>query len=103
MPVSDNRDRFNGKEDQVFIGDCLADYGARCYNKLNGRWLSQDPLAEKYFNITQYGFCVNNPMNYIDLWGLDVWTTSDPGRNQANYGRNDEYGKHQYLWDGTLY
>lgn len=40
LPISDNRDRFNGKEDQVFIGDDLADYGARCYNKLNGRWLS---------------------------------------------------------------
>ena len=47
LPISDNRDRFNGKEDQVFIGDDLADYGARCYNKLNGRWLSQDPLADE--------------------------------------------------------
>jgi len=50
LPVSDNRHRFNGKEDQVFIGDCLADYGARCYNKLNGRWLAQDPLADEYIN-----------------------------------------------------
>lgn len=37
-----------------------------------------DPMAERYFNVTQYGFCINNPVNYIDLWGLDVWTTSDP-------------------------
>ena len=69
LPVSDNRDRFNGKEDQVFIGDCLADYGARCYNKLNGRWLAQDPLAEKYCSISQYGYCNNNPISAIDWQG----------------------------------
>ena len=69
MPVSDNRDRFNGKEDQVFIGDYLADYGARCYNKLNGRWLAQDPLAEKYRNISQYGYCADNPVSAIDWQG----------------------------------
>ena len=78
MPISDNRVRFNGKEDQIFIGEYLSDYGVRCYNKLNGRWLMPDPLAEKYFNITQYSFCINNPINYIDLWGLDIWTTNDP-------------------------
>lgn len=71
LPVSDNRDRFNGKEDQVFIGDCLADYGARCYNKLNGRWLSQDPLADEYINHSQYCFCGNNPISMIDRDGRD--------------------------------
>lgn len=71
LPVSDNRDRFNGKEDQVFIGDDLADYGARCYNKLNGRWLSQDPLADEYINHSQYCFCGNNPISMIDRDGRD--------------------------------
>ena len=71
LPVSDNRDRFNGKEDQVFIGDCLADYGARCYNKLNGRWLTQDPLADEYINHSQYCFCGNNPISMIDRDGRD--------------------------------
>lgn len=71
LPISDNRDRFNGKEDQVFIGDCLADYGARCYNKLNGRWLSQDPLADEYINHSQYCFCGNNPISMIDRDGRD--------------------------------
>lgn len=71
LPISDNRDRFNGKEDQVFIGDDLADYGARCYNKLNGRWLSQDPLADEYINHSQYCFCGNNPISMIDRDGRD--------------------------------
>lgn len=71
LPISDNRDHFNGKEDQVFIGDDLADYGARCYNKLNGRWLSQDPLADEYINHSQYCFCGNNPISMIDRDGRD--------------------------------
>ena len=71
LPVSDNRDHFNGKEDQVFIGDDLADYGARCYNKLNGQWLSQDPLADEYINHSQYCFCGNNPISMIDRDGRD--------------------------------
>ena len=69
LPVSDNRDRFNGKEDQVFIGDCLADYGARCYNKLNGRWLAQDPLQQYH---SPYVFCGNNPIRLIDLDGMEA-------------------------------
>ena len=59
------------EEDQVFIGDDLADYGARCYNKLNGRWLSQDPLADEYINHSQYCFCGNNPISMIDRDGRD--------------------------------
>ncbi|WP_278996153.1 RHS repeat domain-containing protein, partial [Alistipes communis] len=69
LPISDNRDHFNGKEDQVFIGDCLADYGARCYNKLNGRWLSQDPLQQYH---SPYVFCGNNPIRLIDLDGMEA-------------------------------
>ena len=69
QPVSDNRDRFNGKEDQVFIGDYLADYGARCYNKLNGRWLTQDPLQQYH---SPYVFCSNNPIRLVDLNGMEA-------------------------------
>ena len=74
LPISDNRDRFNGKEDQVFIGDCLADYGARCYNKLNGRWLAQDPKAENFINYSQYCFCGNNPISRIDINGAEWYS-----------------------------
>ena len=71
LPVSDNRDRFNGKEDQAFAGLPFSDYDARCYNKLNGRWLSQDPLADEYINHSQYCFCGNNPISMIDRDGRD--------------------------------
>ena len=69
LPISDNRDRFNGKEDQVFIGDCLADYGARMYDRERGRWLSQDPLQQYH---SPYVFCGNNPIRLIDLDGMEA-------------------------------
>ena len=69
LPVSDNRDRFNGKEDQAFAGLPFSDYGARCYNKLNGRWLSQDPLQQYH---SPYVFCGNNPIRLVDLDGMEA-------------------------------
>ena len=69
MPVSDNRDRFNGKEDQSFAGLPFLDYGARMYDYERGRWLTQDRFAEKYYSIGQYNYCAGNPVNYIDIKG----------------------------------
>ena len=98
LPVSDNRDRFNGKEDQVFIGDCLADYGARCYNKLNGRWLAQDPKAENFINSSHYCFCGNNPINRIDFNGED-WYEDEDGNVIWRDSRDKEYiDENDVLW-----
>ena len=72
LPISDNRDRFNGKEDQAFAGLPFSDYGARMYDRERGRWLSQDPKSEDYFSSTQYGFCGNNPIRLVDLDGMEA-------------------------------
>ena len=69
MPVSDNRDRFNGKEDQSFAGLPFSDYGARMYDRERGRWLSQDPLQQYH---SPYVFCGNNPIRLIDLDGMEA-------------------------------
>ena len=64
--LEDNRYRFNAKEEQV-IGDIgLIDYGARFYDPLMARWTTPDPLAEKYYGISPYAFCNNNPVNFVD-------------------------------------
>ena len=59
LPVSDNRDRFNGKEDQSFAGLPFSDYSARMYDRERGRWLAQDPLQQYH---SPYVFCGNNPI-----------------------------------------
>ena len=69
LPVSDNRDRFNGKEDQSFAGLPFSDYSARMYDRERGRWLAQDPLQQYH---SPYVFCGNNPIRLIDLDGMEA-------------------------------
>ena len=77
MPVADNRDRFNGKEDQAFAGLPFSDYGARMYDPERGRWFTQDPKAEDYLSVSQYCFCGNNPIIFIDPNGKEITVTID--------------------------
>ena len=68
-----NRYRYNGKEQLRFEGinldPGLTDYGARYYAPAFGRWTSPDPLADKYYSVSPYAFCNNNPVNFVDLDG----------------------------------
>jgi hypothetical protein len=36
-----------------------------------------DPLCEKYYSVSPYAYCINNPIKYIDPTGMDYWSTSD--------------------------
>ncbi|NOU17302.1 MAG: hypothetical protein HOO91_07080 [Bacteroidales bacterium] len=66
----DNRYLYNGKELQdISLGGVelgWVDYGARFYDPQIGRWMSIDPLAEKYISITPYNYVGNNPIVYFD-------------------------------------
>ncbi|MDR1114762.1 MAG: hypothetical protein LBL33_01150 [Tannerella sp.] len=37
-----------------------------------GRFTTPDPLAEKYYHISPYAYCANNPIKYIDPDGMDI-------------------------------
>ena len=70
--------RFNGKEVQTLIaaGEHL-DYGARLYRADQApSWYTPDPLAEKYYSVSPYAFCGNNPISRIDFNGMDWYQTS---------------------------
>ena len=98
LPVSDNRDRFNGKEDQAFAGLPFSDYGARMYDRERGRWLTQDPKAENFINSSQYCFCGNNPINRIDFNGED-WYEDEDGNVMWRDSRDKEYiDENGVLW-----
>jgi RHS repeat-associated protein len=64
-----NNYKYNGKELNGFYWH---DYGARFQDPVVGRWWLPDPLAEKYYNISPYAYCANNPIRYIDPDGEDI-------------------------------
>lgn len=76
-----NRYRFNGKEDQEGeFGVPTLDYGARHYTPSSARWLSMDPLAEKYYGVSPYVFCNNDPVNFVDPDGRGIYSIDPDGK-----------------------
>ena len=49
----------------------MASPGASYYDSNLGRWLTPDPLADKYPGWSPYNYTLNNPMKYIDPDGND--------------------------------
>ena len=77
-----SRFTFNGKElDPEWE---IQDYGFRLYDNRVGRFLSFDPLAPEYPELTPYQFASNTPIWAIDLDGLEAFfihgTSSSPTR-----------------------
>ncbi|GHV25192.1 hypothetical protein FACS1894176_03090 [Bacteroidia bacterium] len=58
--------KFGGKEYETMHGLNLLDFVARPYDPVTGRFLTPDPLAEKYPWLSTYAYCANNPVRYID-------------------------------------
>lgn len=69
---------FNAKEFDEETG--LYYYGARYYEPRLSLWLSTDPMQEKYSHINTYCYAFNNPLNFVDLHGMEgVKYESDNG------------------------
>jgi RHS repeat-associated protein len=66
---------FNGKEnDNEVKGEGnQQNYGMRIYDPRVGRFLSMDPITQKYPELTPYQFASNRPINSIDIDGLEGW------------------------------
>ena len=83
-PQSVLRYRFGGKEiagkkvsvstgaPAAAAGSPYLDFGARVYDPRTAAWLSQDPMAEKYYPISPYAYCAGNPVNLVDPFG-ETW------------------------------
>jgi RHS repeat-associated protein len=106
--------KYNGKELDRMHGLDLFDYGARHYDAAIGRWMSIDPLAEKYYSISTYAYVANNPVNYVDLRGDSITTivnatitnpdgTTSLQSTRYHYGQNSS-GAYGFIdGSGNLY
>lgn len=68
--------RYRGKRVDKEIG--LIYFGYRYYSPETGRWISPDPLGS-IDGPNLYAYARNNPMNYVDYFGL----ASDVNENQS--------------------
>ena len=73
--------RFGGKENLERVGLDLYDFGARMYSPSNMRWMTMDPLAEKYYHISPYVYCNSNPVNLVDPDGKQWYLCTDKDGN----------------------
>jgi RHS repeat-associated protein len=62
--------KFNAKELDEETG--LYYYGARYYDPRTSVWISVDPLAEKYPNVSSYVYCADNPVKCVDPDGKRI-------------------------------
>lgn len=61
--------KYNDKEFDMTHGLHWYDYGARHYDPCIMRFTTMDPMCEKYYNLSPYAYCGNNPVNAVDKEG----------------------------------
>ena len=70
-------------------------FGARYYDSdiLTG-WLSVDPMADKYPNISPYAYCGWNPVRLVDPNGREIILSESAKKiHDKYYNKNEEYTK----------
>ena len=71
--------KFGGKEFDPMHGLNWCDFGNRYLRNDGPGWMSIDPLCEKYYSISPYVYCNNNPVNCIDPDGRDWYQNNTTG------------------------
>jgi RHS repeat-associated protein len=68
--------KYGGKEFVEMHGLDEYDSDARWYYPAIMRTTTPDPLAEKYYDISPYAWCANNPVKNVDpngMWIESAW------------------------------
>ena len=86
---------FSAKERDTETG--LSYYGSRYYSSDLSIWLSIDPQAAKYPDLSPFTYCANNPVKLVDPNGEEIWIVGDDG-NKYKYHNGIFYTK-----DGNVY
>lgn len=107
--------KFGNKKFETLMRLNLYDFHARLYDPAIARFMSIDPLSEKYYSVSPYVYCNNNPLRYIDPDGKQIRPARPPvRRGYKNGGRPSPYAHYpggvkpqsykkvtSYSWKGT--
>ena len=95
---------FSGKENEMWGGYDTADgdttphwlkgeryqhFGARAYDPVSCIFMQVDPMAEKYYGMTPYGYCAGNPVMMVDPDG--AWIEIQYGESLYRYDSGSLY------------
>lgn len=106
---SDNPFQYTGREND---GTGLLQYRCRYYSPALGRFVSADPIGLAGGDVNYYRYVKNNPIDWVDPWGLERWhrpdgthtvgrpnTIIEPGSNvgvfiENNFGSGYTFGQY---------
>ena len=69
--------RYGGKEWNATTS--TYDFEARYLSPSFHRFTTMDPLCEKYYGISPYAYCANDPVNLVDPEGMTNWRAIKKG------------------------
>jgi RHS repeat-associated protein len=58
----------------------LTRFGARDYDAETGRWTAKDPILFSGGDTNLYGYVLNDPVNWLDPWGLEFGSAEEGQR-----------------------
>jgi RHS repeat-associated protein len=67
-----SRHGFTGHEKESDLAEGIYTTEYRLYDARVGRWLSVDPLFEKYVDMSPYNYCMLNPVMMVDPDGREL-------------------------------
>ena len=100
------RFKYNGKELDRMHGLDWYDYGARHMDGARGQFTSIDKKAEKYYSISPYLYCENNPIRKIDIKGLepgDFFRSADEAAKDFGLYYNDNSIRENREFGSTIF
>ena len=70
---------YSGKEFYSLRGVNLYDFNARTYAPDIARFMQPDPKADDYNWLSPYAYCGGDPINKVDLTGMDIYEFNSVG------------------------